>query len=149
MIIKQKDSLPPSLKKQLQDYVYDIIGVIQEVHNEMPQGMPEFLYQEALGIALQDAGIKAIKEYQHHPVYRGHTLQSYLKMDFMIPRDKGNVIVECKAIDKLSSAEYQQLFSYMLGTEFPVSIIVNFHGYPKAAIQKFYYDRTDNTITAF
>ena len=45
MIIKQKDSIPPSLKKQLQDYVYDIIGVIQDVHNEMPQGMPEFLYQ--------------------------------------------------------------------------------------------------------
>lgn len=149
MVIKQKDSLSIPLKKQLQDYVYDIIGVIQDVHNEMPQGMPEFLYQEALGIAFQDAGINSIKEYQHHPVYRGHTLQSYLKMDFVIPRDKGNVIVECKAIEKLSSTEYQQLFSYMLGTGFPISIIVNFHNYPKAVIQKFYYDHTDNTITAF
>ena len=149
MVIKQKDYLEPNLKKQLQEYVYDIIGIMQDVHNELPQGLPEYLYQEALGIAFEQAGIKHEKEYQHHPVFRGRPMDSYLKMDIMIPRNKGNVIIECKAIDKLTSKEYQQLFSYMVGTGFPIGILVNFHSYPKAIIQKFYFDRSDNTITAF
>lgn len=149
MIINQKDILDPHLKTRLQQYVYDIIGAIQSVHNELPQGMPEYLYQEALAMALTQAGICNQKEYRHHPVFRGQAMESYLKMDLMIPREKGNVIIECKAIETLSAKEYQQLFSYLIGTGFPIGIIVNFHSYPKATIQKFYYDSSDNTITAF
>jgi len=149
MRINQKETLDPELKKQLQEYVYDIIGVIQSVHNELPQGMPEYLYQEALDIALEQANIKVEKEYKFYPMFRGRQMNSCLKMDIMVPRLRGNVIIECKAIEKLTSKEYQQLFSYMLGTGFPIGILVNFHDYPKVLLHKFYYDRTDHTITAF
>ena len=37
----------------------------------------------------------------------------------------------------------------MLGIQYPIGIIVNFHSYPHATIYKFYYDKTDLTITAF
>jgi len=149
MEIKRKELFAPELKKQLQDYVYDIIGIIQDVHNELPQGMPEYLYQEALSIALEQSGMKTEKEYRHYPMFRGQQMKSYLKMDLMVPRQRGNVIIECKAIERLTSTEYQQLFSYMLGTEFPIGILVNFHNYPKVLLHKFYYDRNDHTITAF
>lgn len=149
MDIRQKEHIDPTLRQQLREYVYDIIGVIQDVHNELPQGMPEYLYQEALFVALEQAGIETKKEYQHHPKFRGIEMQSFLKMDLMIPRQRGNVIVECKAIEEVGAKEYQQLFSYMVGTEFPIGILINFHSYPKATIHKFYYDRTDKTITAF
>lgn len=149
MQIRQKEQFDPALKKRLQEYVYDIVGVIQDVHNELPQGMPEYLYQEALSIALDQKGIKSEKEYRHNPLFRGVPLSSFLKMDLMVPRDRGNIIIECKAIDTLTSKEYQQLFSYMLGTEFPIGILINFHAYPKVVIHKFYYDRSDKTITAF
>lgn len=149
MIINQKESLDAALKNQLREYVYDIIGVIQDVHKELPNGLPEYIYQEALGMAFAQAGVTTEKEYQHHPEFRGEPLKSFLKMDFMIPRKRGNIIIECKAIEKLSPREYQQLFSYMLGTSFPIGIIVNFHSYPKVTIHKFYYDRKDKTITAF
>lgn len=69
MIINQKDILDPHLKTRLQQYVYDIIGAIQSVHNELPQGMPEYLYQEALAMALTQAGICNQKEDRHHPVF--------------------------------------------------------------------------------
>lgn len=111
--------------------------------------MPEYIYQEALSRILDDAKIIAHKEYRHHPLFKGKPLDSFLKMDFMIPRSRGNVIIECKAIEKLTSSEYQQLFSYMLGTGFPIGIIVNFHSYPRVVIHKFYYDHSDHTITAF
>lgn len=149
MIYNQKEQLDPQLKSQLQEYVYDIVGYIQEVYKELPNGMPEYIYQEALGCVLDDAKLKPEKEYCHHPLFKGKPLKSYLKMDFMVPRSRGNIIIECKAIEKLTSKEYQQLFSYMLGTGFPIGILVNFHSYPRVQIHKFYYDRSDHTITAF
>lgn len=149
MIFNQKEKLNPELKSALQNYVYDVVGHIQDVYKELPNGMPEYIYQEALGGVLDNAGLRPVKEYRHHPLFRGKPLESYLKMDFMIPRSQGNIIIECKAIDKLTSTEYQQLFSYMHGTGFPIGIIVNFHAYPHVQIHKFYYDQSDNTITAF
>ena len=149
MEIKQKEQIDPALKKQLQDYVYDVVGVIQSVHNELPQGMPEYLYQEALSIALEQSEIHIEKEFQFHPSFRDVPMKSFLKMDLMVPRERGNIIIECKAIEKLTSREYQQLFSYMVGTEFPIGILVNFHSYPKVTLHRFYYDQRDKTITAF
>ena len=74
MIVKAKTTLDPELKAQLQKYVYDIVGVIQDVYKELPIGMPEYIYQEALGVAFSEAGIPAWKEHRHHPVYKGHSL---------------------------------------------------------------------------
>lgn len=39
MLINQKEIIDPNLKRKLQEYVYDVIGVIQDVHNELPQGI--------------------------------------------------------------------------------------------------------------
>lgn len=149
MIFNRKDELEHKLKTELQEYIYDIVGVIHDVYKELPNGLPEYIYQEALERAFADAHIKPEKEFRHHPIFRGKPLDSYLKMDFMIPRSRGNIIIECKAIDKLTSHEYQQLFSYMVGTGFPIGIIVNFHSYPKILLHKFYFDKKDNTITSF
>ena len=94
MIIKPKEKLDNSIKEELQKYVYDIVGVIQDVHSELPQGMPEYLYQEALNIALDQSGLNPVKEYQHHPEFRGQKMSSYLKMDIMVPRNRGNINIE-------------------------------------------------------
>ena len=149
MIIKRKDFLDAALKKNLQDNVYDIVGVIHKVYNALPNGMPEYIYQEALGIALEQSGIDTIKEYRHHPVFMDRTLESYLKMDFMVERERGNIVVEAKAIEKLTGHERSQLFSYLIGTGFPIGILVNFATYPKPQIEKYYFDKRDMTITAF
>ena len=111
--------------------------------------MPEYIYQEAFAKKLHNNGINLHKEYIHHPIFEGIRLESYLKMDFMIERERGNVIVETKAIENLGSHERQQLFSYMIGTGFPIGILVNFATYPKAQIEKYYFDPSDMTITYF
>ena len=67
----------------------------------------------------------------------------------MVEKSRGNIIVETKAIENLGPHERQQLFSYMIGTEFPIGILVNFATYPKAQIEKYYFDKRDMTITYF
>ncbi|MDD6900744.1 MAG: GxxExxY protein [bacterium] len=148
MIINSKQ-INPILKQQLKDYVHPFVGIIHQVYKELPNGMPEYIYQEALELAFQQAEIPVEKEYRHHPVFRGTKLSSFLKMDLMIPGARGNVIIECKAIEEFTAKEYQQIFSYLFGTKFPIGILVNFHSYPQVDIQKFYYDKSDNTISPF
>lgn len=67
----------------------------------------------------------------------------------MLERSRGNIIIECKAIEEIGERERHQLFSYLIGTQFPIGILVNFASYPKAEIEKYYYDRKDGTITPF
>lgn len=74
--------------------MYDIVGYIYDVLNELPCGMPEYLYQEGFAKVLRLHNIDPHKEYQHHPVFMGEQMESYLKMDFMVERERGNIVVE-------------------------------------------------------
>lgn len=149
MILRQKEHLDSKLKDELKEYVYEVLGYIMQVYKELPCGMPEYIYQEALAKVLRKNGIDPHKEYIHHPIFEGEPMESYLKMDFMIEKNRGNIIVETKAMENIGAHERQQLFSYMIGTEFPIGILVNFATYPKAQIEKYYFDKSDMTITYF
>ena len=148
MIFTQKE-LSPQLLEQLKEYVYDVIGYLFKVYKELPCGFPEYIYQEALGIILAENGVPYKKEFIFHPVFKGKPLSSYFKLDFMLERNKGNIILECKAINQIGEMERHQLFSYLTGTQFPIGILVNFSTYPKAEIEKYYYDKEDGTINPF
>lgn len=148
-MIFTKKELSPQLKELLKEYVYDVVGYLFKVYKEMPCGYPEYIYQEALDIILSENGVTHKKEFVFHPVFREKTLSSHFKMDFMLERNNGNIIIECKAIEKIGEKERHQLFSYMTGTQFPIGILVNFSTYPKAEIEKYYYDKNDGTITPF
>lgn len=148
MLFRQKE-LSPQLKERLKEYVYDVIGHLFKVYKELPCGFPEYIYQDALGIEFTENSVPFKKEYIFHPLFRGKPLMSYFKMDFMLERSRGNIIIECKAIDEIGEKERHQLFSYMSGSQFPIGILVNFSTYPKAEIEKYYYDKLDGTISPF
>lgn len=177
MILEQKKNLDPQLHEELKKYVYDIIGHVMYVCKQLPCGQPEYLYQEAFAKTLRKNGIDPHKEHQYHPLFDGEPLEAYLKMDFMIEREWGqltpnreqcpsslehcrgakeeglpkqaNIVVEAKAIDKLTNHERAQLFGYLVGTGYPVGLLVNFATYPHPTIERYYFDKKDMTITAF
>ena len=137
------------LKSWLKDQCYDVIACMHETHKDLGPGMPEYIYQEALAITLGEHGHKPIKEYQHHPIYHGQELEAHMRMDIMVPTSEGNIVVECKAIAEITSREQYQLFGYLRATEFPIGILVNFGTWPKAQIQRFYYDKATKSIQPF
>lgn len=131
--------LDPTEKQLLSRQVYDVIGSIQEVHNELGPGLPEYVYQEALAIALIDKGLTIHKELQRHPVFRGRTLAAYIKMDLVVELPDGNVIIECKALTSMGEREHYQLFGYLRATRFPIGILANFGTHPKATIERYHF----------
>lgn len=149
MLLPQKDNMPSELAKELKEYVYDVVGFAMEVCKHLPCGLPEYVYQEAFAKVVRSHGIDPHKEFQYHPIFMGEPMEAYVKMDFMIEHQQGNIIVEAKAIEKLTSHERQQLFGYMVATNFPIGILVNFATYPHPTIEKYYFDRKDMTLTAF
>lgn len=136
-----------SKRQALIDYVYPIVGCMHYVHSNLGPGLPEYVYQEALFLRLQSQGFDVVKEYQHHPVFEGKALESFVKMDLMVRMPRGNVIIECKSIGKLGEHEQFQTFGYLRATEFPIAILVNFSSWPKAEIERYYYHEGD--IRAF
>ena len=124
---------------ELKNHVYDIVGALHSVHDELGPGINEYCYQEALAMELSDRGIPFEREKSFHPLYKGRPMDAEYRIDFLC---KGDVIVECKAVSVLTSTHRTQLFNYMRLLKMPCGIIVNF--YPKfATIERYFYD-TDN-----
>ena len=131
------DELPHELHEELKGYVYDVIGAMYEVYKQLDNGLPEYVYQEALYKELCSLGYEPQKEYQHNLVYKNTKLDSFVKMDLVVPKNDKNIIIECKSIGNLTEKEQYQTWGYLTATKFPVAILVNFGSYPKAQIQRF------------
>ena len=111
-------------RQEMKQACYGIIGCMQEVHNQLGAGLPEYIYQEALATELVAAGYTIHKEFEYHPLYKGNEMKAYLKMDLVVESDIGRIIIECKALSQLTEREHYQTFGYLRGTGWPVAILV-------------------------
>jgi GxxExxY protein len=68
---------------KLKSYVYDIVGCCQEVHRELGPWLNEYIYQEALRVALEEKHIPFVKEYYFQVTYHGQPLLHKHYMDFL------------------------------------------------------------------
>jgi GxxExxY protein len=105
------------------DEVYQIIGAAIEVHRELGPGFLEAVYQEALEIELAERGIPFEAQKSLKIRYKGRQLKKEYIAD-LICHDK--IIIELKAMDKLSSRETAQLLNYLKATGLRVGLLVNF-----------------------
>ena len=142
-----RSPLDPNLRESLIRYVYGVVGCIQCVHRQLGPGMPEYIYQEALGRKLVKEQFDVRKELVYHPLFDGEALESYITMDMVVMMPRGNIIIECKSIKEITDREQFQTFGYLRGTSFPIAILVNFGTWPKAQIERYYYH--EGIIRAF
>ncbi len=105
------------------DEVYMIIGAAMDVYNQLGPGFSEAIYQEAMEIEVDLRNIPNHPQMDVFIAYKGKRLKQFFKPDF-ICYDK--IIVEIKAIDRLTSREAAQLLNYLKATSMPVGILINF-----------------------
>lgn len=144
----QNDSikvLEGELAIKLKRYVYDILGCCIEVHRGLGCWLNEYMYQDALAIALKHKNIKFIKEYHFGTIFQGEKLGHEHQVDFQV---KDNVFIECKAITALGTEQRQQLWNYLRLTKTPIGILYNFAP-TKDQCEKYYYNIKDDTISLF
>ncbi len=105
------------------DEVYAIIGAAMDVYNHLGAGFSEAIYQEALEIEVETRKIPNNPQQEIYISYKGIKLNQFFKPDF-ICYDK--IIVELKALDRLTSREESQLLNYLKATGMPIGLLINF-----------------------
>lgn len=103
--------------------VYAIVGAAMEVYNVLGPGFLEPVYQEALGIELTERGIPFVAQKELRIFYKGRRLQKTYIADVLAFE---KIIVEIKALDRLTTREEAQLLTYLKATGLKVGILINF-----------------------
>ena len=104
------------------EQTYALIGAAMAVHRELGHGFLEAVYQAALEreFILQDVPFE--RELRLPVFYRGECIAEY-QADFVC---YGKVIVELKALQKLTGVEEAQVINYLKATGFHRGLIFNF-----------------------
>ena len=107
------------------DEVYAIIGAAMEVYNHLGAGFLEPIYQEAMVIETLVRKIPYKPQQDIRVLYKGKQLKKFYIAD-LICYEK--IIVEIKALDRLTTREEAQLLNYLKATGMPVGLLINFGG---------------------
>ena len=104
---------------------YAIIGAAMEVHRQLGCGFLEPVYQEALEMEFIERAIPYNAQDKFLISYKGKVLKTHYKPDFICFE---SVVIELKALSKLSSVEESQLINYLKVTSHEIGLLLNFGG---------------------
>jgi GxxExxY protein len=119
--IKKTNKAMTDLK--FKEEVYAIIGAAMEVHREKGCGFSEPVYQECLELELADRNIVAEPQKEMQIFYKGRLLKRTYIADFIA---YGKIIVELKALDKLTPRDEAQVINYLKSSGLEVGLLINF-----------------------
>ncbi|MGE3954237.1 MAG: GxxExxY protein [Parachlamydiales bacterium] len=101
-----------------------IIGAAIEVHRELGSGLLESTYEACLIHELRTRGL-GVKAQQPQPVcYKGVRLDCGYRLDVVV---EGEVVVEVKAVDRLTTIHEAQLLSYLKLSGCRRGLLINFN----------------------
>jgi GxxExxY protein len=102
---------------------YSIIGAAMEVHRQLGCGFLEPVYQQSLAIEFAARSIPFRRELELPIDYKGQRLSVKYSPDFIC---FDAVIVELKALARLSGTEEAQVINYLKITGHEVGLLLNF-----------------------
>ncbi|TSA37789.1 MAG: GxxExxY protein [Porphyromonadaceae bacterium] len=102
---------------------YNIIGAAMEVHKTLGRGFLEPVYQEALKIEFEQEGIPWADEVLLDIIYKGRLLDKKYVADFVC---YGQIILELKAVDRLTPEHVAQVLNYLKATKMNLGLLINF-----------------------
>ncbi len=105
------------------DEVYKIIGAAMEVSNELGCGFLEAVYEEALMLEFAVNKIPFTAQKEIKIKYKGQILEKRYYADFLC---FDSIIVEIKAIKRLTEIEEAQILNYLKASGMPLGILINF-----------------------
>ncbi|HVX89048.1 MAG TPA: GxxExxY protein [Gemmatimonadales bacterium] len=98
-----------------------IIGCAFRVHRALGPGLLEGLYQKAIGIELDQAGISCSREVSIQASYLGQVLGEQ-RLDLVVAN---RVVIELKAVEALAQVHRAQLLTYLKMSGLPIGLLMN------------------------
>ncbi len=104
------------------ELTHRVIGCAMEVHRVMGAGFLEYIYQRALAIEMNTAGIKFEEEFEIPIHYKGDKI-GLRRVDFWI---ENNVSLEIKAKSELDNTHLAQAINYIEASNVSTGLLINF-----------------------
>jgi GxxExxY protein len=119
-----------------------IIRCAYAVHNQLGPGFLEKVYENALRIELEEAGLCA---WQQHPIpvqYRGRIVGDFFA-DLLV---ESQIIIELKAVRSIAKEHEVQLVNYLTATGIDDGLLINFG--PSVEVKRKFrqYKRQDSQV---
>ena len=105
-----------------QELTHKIIGSAMKVHAELRSGFQEVIYQRALEIEMNDAGLAFHREYEMPIFYKQHSI-GVRRVDFLV---EGRISVELKAVAQLDDSHIAQALNYLEAYNIETGLLINF-----------------------
>jgi len=99
-----------------------IIGCAMKVHSKLGNGFQEVIYQRALAIEMERAGLKFVRE-QNMTIYYDEFRIGRRRVDFFVEE---KIMVELKAIIQMDDSNLAQAFNYQEAYKMEVGLLINF-----------------------
>ena len=99
-----------------------IIGCAMTVHSTLGNGFQEVIYQRALAIEFNIAGIAFSREFEM-PIYYHEEHIGTRRVDFLAERC---ISVELKALTKLEDVHFAQAINYLEAYNLEIGLLINF-----------------------
>ena len=106
-----------------------------EVHKQLGHGFLEAVYQEALAVEFRQRDVPFDSQAKLTVMYKGAPLPCEYRADFCC---YGQVLVELKALTRLTTNEEAQVIHYLKATGLQRALLINF-GAPRLEYKRFVY----------
>jgi GxxExxY protein len=112
------------MKDQLNATTEQIIGAAIKVHKTLGPGLLESAYEACLELELVEQGLRVERRKALALEYGSVAIDCAYRMDFVV---NGEVIVECKAVERLTDVHEAQILSYLKMSKLTVGLLINFN----------------------
>lgn len=111
------------MKEEINAITEKIIGCAIEVHRQLGPGLLESIYEEALAIEFELAGLKYEKQVIIPVTYKGRRIGEH-RLDLLV---EDMVVVELKSVERMDPVFEAQVLTYLKLTGKKVGLLINFN----------------------
>ena len=104
------------------DLSYNIVGLAMQLHTELGHGFLEKVYENSLMVLFEENRINAAQQFPIPVMFHSKIVGDYIA-DIIV---ENSVILELKALDKISEIHKAQTLNYLKATNFRLALLINF-----------------------
>jgi GxxExxY protein len=124
----------------------EISGIVIDeciaLHRELGPGLFENVYEAVLAGRLERRGLRIARQFPVPVVIDGEIYDPAFRVDILV---EDSLVLEIKAVERLSQTHIRQLLTYLRLLKQPVGLLLNFsHGTMKDGIRRVSNDHNSN-----